>query len=400
MSPPEPSSALLEPPDQLAASCETLTSIADQAFAWSRSVNGSQHASRPVSRNSLEFSSHAKVASMIVVLKPKASQQTIDRMARRVEELGMKAHVIVGTERTVVAAVGPEKEGFKETLESYSEVEQVLPILAPYKIASRETRFEPTVVKVGSLTLGGGHIGVIAGPCSVENEAQILESAMAVKEAGATALRGGAFKPRTSPYAFQGLKEAGLKMLAAARDATGLAVVTEVMTPQHVPLVHEYADVLQIGARNMQNYHLLQAVGETRKPVLLKRGPSATIEEFLLAAEYILDQGNSQVILCERGIRTFEAHTRFTLPLATVPYLRQKTHLPIVVDPSHGTGIASLVPSMSAASVAVGCDGLILEVHPNPAKAASDAAQTIDPKTFQETMNVCRRIAETLGKTM
>lgn len=352
------------------------------------------------SRITLELSPFAKVASMIVVLKPKSSQETIDRVARQVEELGMKAHIIVGTERTVVAAVGAEKDGFKETLESYSEVEQVLPILAPYKIASRETRTEPTVVTTGSLTLGGGRIGVIAGPCSVESEAQILESAMQVKEAGATALRGGAFKPRTSPYAFQGMKEEGLKLLAAARDATGLAVVTEVMTPQHVPLVHEYADVLQIGARNMQNYHLLQAVGETRKPVLLKRGPSATIEEFLLAAEYILDQGNSQVILCERGIRTFETHTRFTLPLATVPYLRQKTHLPIVVDPSHGTGIASLVPSMSAAAVAVGCDGLIIEVHPNPAKAASDGAQTLNPKAFRETMVMCRKVAEALGKTM
>lgn len=352
------------------------------------------------SRITLELSPNAKVASMIVVLKPKSSQETIDRIARQVEELGMKAHIIVGTERTVVAAVGAEKDGFKETLESYSEVEQVLPILAPYKIASRETRSEPTVVTTGSLTLGGGRIGVIAGPCSVESEAQILESAMQVKEAGATALRGGAFKPRTSPYAFQGMKEEGLKLLAAARDATGLAVVTEVMTPQHVPLVHKYADVLQIGARNMQNYHLLQAVGETRKPVLLKRGPSATIEEFLLAAEYILDQGNSQVILCERGIRTFETHTRFTLPLATVPYLRQKTHLPIVIDPSHGTGIASLVPSMSAAAVAVGCDGLIIEVHPNPAKAASDGAQTLNPKTFHETMLTCRKVAEALGKTM
>jgi 3-deoxy-7-phosphoheptulonate synthase len=223
---------------------------------------------------------------------------------------------------------------------------------------------------------------------------------MQVKEAGATALRGGAFKPRTSPYAFQGLKDKGLELLAAARDATGLAVVTEVMTPHHVELVARYSDVLQIGARNMQNYHLLQAVGETRKPVLLKRGPSATMEEFLLAAEYVLDQGNHDVILCERGIRTFETHTRFTLPLATVPYLREKTHLPIVVDPSHGTGIASLVPSMSAASVAAGADGLIIEVHPNPSKAVSDGAQTLTPAAFEATMVTCRKIAEVLGKTM
>ena len=231
-----------------------------------------------------------------------------------------------------------------ESFASLPEVEKVMPILAEYKVASSETKLEPTVVNCLDLTIGGGHIGVIAGPCSVENEEQILTAAQAVKEAGATGLRGGAFKPRTSPYAFQGLKEEGLKLLAAARDATGLAVVTEVMTPHHVELVSKYADVLQIGARNMQNYHLLQAVGDTDIPVLLKRGASATIDEFLLAAEYILNQGNQKVMLCERGVRTFESHTRFTLPLATVPYLHQKTHLPVVIDPSHGTGIASLVP--------------------------------------------------------
>jgi 3-deoxy-7-phosphoheptulonate synthase len=312
----------------------------------------------------------------------------------------MKPHVIVGVERTVIAATGKEQEGTQAELEGDTDVEKVLPILAPYKIASRETRKEPTVVQTGSLTIGGGTIGVIAGPCSVEGEAEILEIARLVKAAGATALRGGAFKPRTSPYAFQGMKERGLELLAAAREATGLAVVTEVMTPHHVELVARYADVLQIGARNMQNYHLLQAVGEQRKPVLLKRGPSATIEEFLLAAEYILDQGNLQVILCERGIRTFETHTRFTLPLATVPYLREKTHLPIVVDPSPGTGIASLVPSMSAASVACGADGLIIEVHQNPAKAVSDAAQTLNPAQFEATLATCRKVATALGKSM
>jgi 3-deoxy-7-phosphoheptulonate synthase len=337
---------------------------------------------------------------MIIVLKPLSNQTTIDRLTRRLEELGMKPHVIVGVERTVIAATGKEREGTQAELEGDTDVEKVLPILAPYKIASRETRKEPTVVKTGSLTIGGGTIGVIAGPCSVEGEAEILEIARLVKAAGATALRGGAFKPRTSPYAFQGMKERGLELLAAAREATGLAVVTEVMTPHHVELVARYADVLQIGARNMQNYHLLQAVGEQRKPVLLKRGPSATIEEFLLAAEYILDQGNQQVILCERGIRTFETHTRFTLPLATVPYLREKTHLPIVVDPSHGTGIASLVPSMSAASVACGTDGLIIEVHQNPAKAVSDAAQTLNPAQFEATLAVCRKVATALGKSM
>ncbi len=227
-----------------------------------------------------------------------------------------------------------------------------------------------------------------------------MVSAREVKLAGATGLRGGAFKPRTSPYSFQGLKEEGLKLLAAAREETGLAVVTEVMTPEHVSLVGNYADVLQIGARNMQNYHLLQAVGESGKPVLLKRGPSASIDEFLLAAEYILDQGNPHVVLCERGIRTFETHTRFTLPLATVPYLRQRTHLPIVIDPSHGTGISSLVPPMAVAAIAADCDGLIIEVHPNPAEALSDGAQSLTPAHFTDTMNRCRLVADALGRTM
>ncbi len=264
---------------------------------------------------------------MIVVMKRHATEEMVQRMAARVEALGLKAHVIVGTERTVIAAIGEKRNGERETLESCEEVEKVVPILAPYKVASRETKLESTVIEVLDLKMGGGHIGVIAGPCSVESEQQIMETALHIKASGAKGLRGGAFKPRTSPYSFQGMKEEGLKLLAAAREATGLAVVTEVMTPQHVDLVAKYADVLQIGARNMQNYHLLQAVGEINKPVLLKRGPCATMEEFLLAAEYILDQGNQQVVLCERGVRTFESHTRFTLPLATVPYLQERTHL-------------------------------------------------------------------------
>jgi 3-deoxy-7-phosphoheptulonate synthase len=337
---------------------------------------------------------------MIVVMKRGTSPEAVQEMARRVEEAGMKAHIIVGTERTVVAAVGDEKQETKELLESYEQVEQVLPILAPYKVASRETKPEATVIRTGGLVIGGGHIGVIAGPCSVESESQILLAAEQVKAAGATGLRGGAFKPRTSPYAFQGMKEEGLKLLALAREKTGLAIVTEVMTPHHVEMVAKYADVLQIGARNMQNYHLLQAVGETRLPVLLKRGPSATMEEFLLAAEYILDQGNQQVMLCERGIRTFETHTRFTLPLASVAYLQEKTHLPVVVDPSHGTGIASLVPSMCLASVACGCDGLIIEVHPDPKKAVSDGAQSVTPVVFSDIMARCRKVADVVGKTI
>jgi 3-deoxy-7-phosphoheptulonate synthase len=337
---------------------------------------------------------------MIVVMKRNANEDQIARMVQRIERMGLKAHVIVGTERTVIAAIGEKRNGEQDTLASCDEVDKVVPILAPYKIASSETKTEATVVRALDLVIGGGHIGVIAGPCSVESEEQIIASAVAVKTAGATGLRGGAFKPRTSPYSFQGMKEEGLKLLAAARDATGLAVVTEVMTPHHVDLVASYADVLQIGARNMQNYHLLQAIGETRKPVILKRGPSATIDEFLLAAEYILDQGNTQVVMCERGVRTFETHTRFTLPLATVPYLRERTHLPIVVDPSHGTGIASLVPPMCAAAVAVECDGLLIEVHPDPSQALSDGAQSLTPEVFAETMTRCRIIAQAIGREM
>ncbi|MEZ6057490.1 MAG: 3-deoxy-7-phosphoheptulonate synthase [Planctomycetaceae bacterium] len=337
---------------------------------------------------------------MIVVMKQGASEQAIEQMRQRIEELGLKSHIIVGTERTVIAAIGEKREGFRETLESYDEVDKVVPILTPYKVASREAKPDPTIIRVRDLVIGGGNVGVIAGPCSVESEEQILLAARQVKAAGATALRGGAFKPRTSPHAFQGMKEEGLKLLAAAREETGLAVVTEVMAPEHVDMVASYADVLQIGARNMQNYYLLSAVGETRKPVLLKRGPSATIEEFLLAAEYVLDRGNQQVMLCERGIRTFEAHTRFTLPLATVPYLQQRTYLPVVIDPSHGTGIASLVPRMSAAAIAAGADGLILEVHPDPKKAVSDGAQTLTPEAFAETMTLCRKVADAVGMTM
>ena len=337
---------------------------------------------------------------MIVVMKRNASPDMIKRTARRVESLGLKAHVIEGTERTVIAAIGEKRDGAIETLSSYEGVEKVMPILAPYKVASRETKAESTVVRALDLEIGRGHFGVIAGPCSVESEDQIMQAAAAVKEAGAKALRGGAFKPRTSPYSFQGLKEEGLKLLAAAREMTGLAIVTEIMTPSHIDMICQYADVLQIGARNMQNYHLLQAVGETRKPVLLKRGPAATIDEFLLAAEYILDQGNEKVVLCERGIRTFEAHTRFTLPLATVPYLHERTHLPVVVDPSHGTGIASLVPAMCNAAVAAGCDGLIIEVHPDPTVAMSDGDQSITPPIFNKIMQDCRKVAQALGHTI
>src|SRR5438094_1963424 len=321
---------------------------------------------------------------MIVVMKPDATQHQIDHVIERIEQLGLRSHVIVGTERTVVAAIGEKRDGAKQALETGEGVEKVVPILAPYKMASTEVKKERTCIEVRSLKVGGGQVGIIAGPCSVESREQIREVAHVVKEAGAAGLRGGAFKPRTSPYSFQGLKEKGLEMLAEARDETGLAVVTEVMAPEHVPLVSKYADVLQIGARNMQNYPLLEAAGESAMPVLLKRGPSATLDEFLLAAEYVLKTGNTNVMLCERGIRTFEDHTRFTLPLASVPFLHQKTHLPVVVDPSHGTGKASLVAIMARASVAAGADGLIVEIHPNPDKALSDGFQALTPAAFRQ----------------
>jgi 3-deoxy-7-phosphoheptulonate synthase len=312
----------------------------------------------------------------------------------------MKPVVLRGTERTVIAALGEERVAGIGSLESGPGVDEVLPILAPYKLASRELKGEPTVVRVGSLTVGGGVIGVMAGPCSVENEEQIIATARAVKAAGATALRGGAFKPRTSPYSFQGLKETGLKHLAAARKETGLAIVTEVIAPDDVELVSDYADVLQIGARNMQNYRLLEACGKSPRPVLLKRGPSATVDEWLLAAEYILDGGNPNVMLCERGIRTFETHTRFTLPLASAPYVQAKTHLPIVMDPSHGTGHTHLVTAMARASIAAGADGLIVEVHPNPDKAMSDGYQSLNFPQFEDMMQQCRRIARAMDREL
>jgi len=337
---------------------------------------------------------------MIVVMEKGATREQVDHMVERIESMGLKAHVIVGTERTVIAAIGEKRAEAKQSLESGSGVSEVVPILAPYKVASREVKKEPTQVVCRNLKIGGGAIGIIAGPCSVESEDQIIKTARAVKAAGAQGLRGGAFKPRTSPYSFQGMKEAGLKLLALAREETGLAVVTEVMAIEDVDLICKYADMLQVGARNMQNYRLLEAVGRVRLPVLLKRGPAATLEELLLAAEYILNEGNPNVILCERGIRTFENHTRFTLPLATVPWLHGKTHLPVVVDPSHGTGHTWLVPDMAAASIAAGADGLILEVHPDPENAMSDGYQSLRFDQFNDTMTKCRKVGEALGKKL
>lgn len=337
---------------------------------------------------------------MIIVMKQNASADQIQHIVDRVKQLELKAHLIVGEQRTVIAVVGEERQHAKESLESAPGVAQVMAVLAPYKIASLEVKPEPTQISVLDLKIGAGTMGVIAGPCSVESEEQLMTTAHAMKKAGAKGLRGGAFKPRTSPYSFQGMKEEGLKLLAAAREETGLAIVTEVMSTEEVDLVARYADVLQVGARNMQNYRLLEAVGNVDRAILLKRGASATMEEFLLAAEYILNEGNPNVMLCERGIRTFETHTRFTLPLASVTYLHERTHLPVVVDPSHGTGKASLVPDMAVAATAIGADGLIIEVHPDPENAMSDGAQSLTFEAFEQTMARCRKVADAVGLVM
>ena len=342
---------------------------------------------------------------MIVVMKAGSDQKQIDHVIERVREMGLKDHVIVGTERTVVACIGNDRFKDRSVLETVEGVEKVVPILAPYKMASKEVKKERSVVpllqgkpKGQSPTVGGTKVAVIAGPCSVEGKTQLLEIAHAVREAGATGLRGGAFKPRTSPYAFQGLAEEGLKYLAMAREETGLAVVTEVMAVEQVKLVHDYADVLQVGARNMQNFNLLNAVGEQSKPVLLKRGLSATLEEFLLAAEYIMSRGNPNVMLCERGIRTYEEYCRNTLALAAVPALHRVSHLPVVVDPSQGTGKNHLVDPMCRAAVAAGADALIIEVHNDPEHALTDGAQSITPQQFADMMKSTRRIAAAVDR--
>lgn len=337
---------------------------------------------------------------MIVVMQQGATKEQVEHVARMIREMGLKDHVIVGTDLTVVAAIGDDRKKDKGQLEQAPGVDRVVPILHPYKIAAREAKRERTQVRIGEhCVVGGEHVPVIAGPCSVESREQILESARKVKESGGHALRGGAFKPRTNPYAFQGLGEDGLKYLAEAREETGLPIVTEVLTPSEVDLVSRYADCLQIGARNCQNFKLLEAVGKQPKPVLYKRGQSITIDEYLQASEYILAQGNGNVILCERGIRTFEDHTRNTLSLSAVPELHFRSHLPVVVDPSHGTGHARMVADMSRAAVACGADGLIIEMHPDPEHAMTDAAQSVSPEVLQELMGSLKRVAAAVDRT-
>jgi len=335
---------------------------------------------------------------MIIVMKRDASSRELSTVVTRVEELGYRAHLSHGEERTIIGVIGNGRPLNREHIERMSGVERTLPILRPFKLAGRDFQPQDTVVEVNGVTIGGQQLIVMAGPCAVESREQLLEAAHAVKKAGASVLRGGAFKPRTSPYDFQGLGEEGLHLLAEARQEVGMPVVTEVMDPQLVPLIATYADILQVGARSMQNYALLHAVGEAQRPVLLKRGMMSTVEELLMAAEYILSHGNKRVILCERGIRTFETYTRNTLDINAIPVLKGLTHLPVVADPSHGTGKWELVAPAARAAVAAGADGLIIEVHPHPEQALSDGAQSLKPERFAALMDELRLVAEAVGR--
>jgi len=336
---------------------------------------------------------------MIVVMKRGSGEQDTAAVVKRVEDAGLTAHLSTGVERTVIGVlgVGTEVSDLRDMLEMLPGVEEVVPISKPYKLSSREFQPEDTVVKLGAHTIGGDELIVMAGPCAVESEEQAMSTARAVKAAGATVLRGGAFKPSTSPYSFRGLGEDGLKLLAQAKKETGLSLVTEVLTPGDVDLVLRYADILQVGARNMQNFILLDEVGKTRKPVLFKRGISATIQEWLLAAEYILSQGNRQVILCERGIRSFETYTRNTMDISAIPAVHKLSHLPIVADPSHGTGRWDLVAPMALAAVAAGANGLLIEVHPAPEMALKDGPQSLTFENFAKLMKELAPIAEAVG---
>lgn len=337
---------------------------------------------------------------MIIVMRQGAGPEELEAVERRVREAGLTPHTIHGEERQVVALIGDERKFDPDFFAVCPGVEKVMRVLAPYKLASRLSTVAPRVVDVGGVEIGGPEVVIIAGPCTVENKEQITSTARAVKGAGARLLRGGAFKPRSNPYSFQGLERRGLEMLAAAREETGLPVVTEVMAPADVELVAGFADMLQVGARNMQNFLLLKELGGQAKPVLLKRGMSATLEEWLLAAEYILSHGNHNVVLCERGIRTFEKHNRNTLALAAVAAAKMETPLPVIADPSHGTGRADLVPAMSRAAVAAGADGLMLEVCPDPASAAVDGMQSLSFKGFADLVRHLAAVAEAVGRKM
>jgi len=337
---------------------------------------------------------------MIVVMSPQATEQELDLVVERITQAGLQVHLSKGSVRTIVGIIGDKKIIAELPVQVMAGVEKVVPITVGYKLVSREFRPANSIITVNGFDIGGEQLAVMAGPCAVESREQLLEAAQIVKSCGAQFLRGGAYKPRTSPYSFQGLEEQGLQFLAEARELTGLSIVTEVVDSYSVEVVSQYADILQIGARNMQNFQLLKAVGKTNKPILLKRGIAATIDEWLHAAEYILSEGNDQVIFCERGIRTFETHTRNTLDLSAVAVIKQLSHLPIIVDPSHGTGIRSLVAPMAKAAIAAGADGLIIEVHPHPAQALSDGAQSLDHNAFSSLMEDLSRIAAVMDRKL
>ncbi len=337
---------------------------------------------------------------MIIVMNPGVQEEEIQRVVNKLKEAGLGVHLSAGEFRTIIGAIGDEKLVRELGLEAISSVERVLPITQPFKLVSREFKQENTVFDLGTCKIGGDEIVVMAGPCAVESEEQLLEAAMGIKAAGAQILRGGAFKPRTSPYAFQGLEEEGLKLLARVREKTGLPIVTEVMDQHTVGVVNEYTDIIQVGARNMQNFYMLRELGKLNKPILLKRGLSATIEEWLMAAEYLMSGGNHQVILCERGIRTFETYTRNTLDLSAIPVVKHLSHLPVIVDPSHGTGNWRWVPSMSRAAVAAGADGLMIEVHPHPETALCDGAQSLTIEKFGILMDELRKVSAVFDKRL
>jgi 3-deoxy-7-phosphoheptulonate synthase len=337
---------------------------------------------------------------MMIVMQETATPEDVERVLERLESAGASGHVSTGDVVTVIGIMGERDVIAGLPLEAYPGVDKVVPILRPYKLVSREFRRSDTVITVGGTSLGGGHVALIAGPCSVESREQLLVAARMAQQAGATMLRGGAFKPRTSPYAFQGLGVEGLQFLAEAREASGLPIVTELMDPRHLEAVATYSDIIQIGARNMQNFQLLSAVGEVDRPVLLKRGLAATIDELLMAAEYIVKEGNARVILCERGIRTFETATRNTLDISAVPIIKQRSHLPVVVDPSHAAGKVELVEPLSLAAIAAGADGIMIEMHPTPETALSDGAQSLDPDQFARVSARIRDIIAWTGKTL
>lgn len=335
---------------------------------------------------------------MIVVMNPGAKEEEVKKITDKLERMGYGVHLSTGENRTVIGVIGQRREEAAQAMEAMPEVEKVVFITRPFKLAGREFHPNDTVINIGNVSIGGPNLVIMAGPCAIENEEQLMQAAEGIKAGGASILRAGAFKPRTSPYSFQGLEKEGLEFLKEVRAKTGLLIVTEVMDQFTVEQVADCADILQVGARNMQNYFLLRELGKIRKPVLLKRGLSATIEEWLMAAEYILSGGNYEVILCERGIRTFEPYTRNTLDLSAVPLAKQLSHLPVIVDPSHGTGLSGLVPAMSKAALAAGADGLMIEVHPNPQEALSDGPQSLTPDQFQELTKDLKGVALSVGK--